>query len=61
MAIIADLLGPKIRFRIDPEIRVSVGDPFRIELEKTISKGKKQTVYLDDKPLKTRMDAEDRE
>lgn len=60
VAVLADLPGPKIRFKIKEPIKFEVGKSFNVHFEKEISTGKEATVYIDDKPLKKTMESYDK-
>jgi pyruvate kinase len=55
IAILADLPGPKIRFDIDPGLRLKVGDELTIAFDRERSSGDVQAVFVDDSPLRTAM------
>jgi pyruvate kinase len=55
IAILADLPGPKIRFDIDSELRLSVGDELVIAFDREHSSPGLQAVFVDESPLMTAM------
>jgi len=55
VAVLADLPGPKIRFRLDRKARFTVDAEFTVHFEKEVSSETEATVYVNDKPLKTAM------
>ena len=61
IAVLADLPGPKIRFHFQREMDFKVGGKFTVHFEKEDSTASAGTVYVDNKPLKTAMEAFDRD
>jgi pyruvate kinase len=52
IAILADLPGPKIRFKMAGQRTFKMGQDFTVHFERKVSRDGEETVYLDDEPLK---------
>lgn len=51
MAVLADLPGPKIRFRLAEPVTFRVGEPFTVHFDEAELSDSGATVYVDDAPL----------